>query len=54
MLSPIEIEGAYMAFVLPDNRVLSIIPLTFGRARLCIANPRYDGTPDTTGYSDGW
>ena len=33
---------------LPDGRVIDIIPLTFGRARLGI------GWPDDVGYQDVW
>lgn len=34
---------------LPDGRLLTVVPLIGGRARLCIAN---DGV--TYGYDDGW
>lgn len=35
--------------VLPDGRFVEVIPLTFGRARLCLGQAH-----DTLGYSDGW
>lgn len=35
---------------LPDGRVLSVDPLTFGRARLCIATAEGYGYF----YEDGW
>ena len=36
--------------VLPDGRVLEVIPLTFGRGRLCVSRPEEVGAF----YSDGW
>jgi len=33
---------------LPDGRVVEVIPLTFGRARLCI------GPKGSLGYDDAW
>lgn len=42
-------RGAYCTFALPDNRVIDVIPLTFGRARITISRDMED-----RGYSDGW
>jgi hypothetical protein len=51
----IDIPGAICACVLDDNRVLSVQPLTFGRFRLCIAEPHpFHGGPDLVGYNDGY
>jgi hypothetical protein len=41
------IEGVLAQRDLPDGRILSVQPLTFGRARLCI------GTNEWT-YDDGY
>jgi hypothetical protein len=35
-----------LAKTLSNGRIVSVIPLTFGRARVCIG--------DGTGYDDGW
>lgn len=37
--------------VLPDGRVLAVVPLTFGRARLYVARAETDGMGC---YDDGW
>lgn len=42
--------GAITERVLPDGRVLSVIPLMFDRARLCIAN----AADAEDSYDDGW
>jgi len=34
--------------ILPDGRLLQVIPLTFGRARLCV------GPADSMTYDDNW
>lgn len=34
--------------LLPDGRELSLLPLTYGRARLVV------GPPDSPFYDDGW
>lgn len=33
---------------LPDGRILHVVPLTYGRARLCV------GPADSMCYEDGW
>jgi len=35
--------------ILADGRVLDVLPLTFGRARLCVSADVH-----TLGYDDGW
>lgn len=42
-------RGAYVTFYSPDGHVLDVLPLTFGRARLCIAR---DALVET--YLDGF
>jgi len=39
----------YARRVLPDGRILTAFPLTFGRGRLCISKPG-----DDLGYYDAW
>jgi hypothetical protein len=39
----------YASRTLPDGRHLSVIPLTFGRARLCLAP-----SPEAMVYDDAW
>jgi len=41
-------DGALACRLLPDGRELTVYPLLFGRARLCI------GSPDIDWYDDGW
>lgn len=44
------LHGGYLAAKrLPGDRVLALMPLTFGRGRLCVG--RLD---DQTGYDEGW
>ena len=40
---------AYFTRMLPDGRVLDVIPLTFGRARLVLGPNQLCGT-----YDNGW
>jgi hypothetical protein len=42
-------RGAYATRLLDDGRVLDVIPLTFGRARLVISNSII-----SLSYEDGW
>jgi len=42
-------RGAYFTIELEDGRVVDVIPLTFGRARITIS----DSITDLT-YRDGW
>ncbi len=44
---PPNIPGTLFACGLPDGRIATIIPLTFGRARLTVG-------PDESFYDDGW
>lgn len=39
----------YYTRVLDDGRVIEVVPLTFGRARLVISP-----SIDSVGWSDGW
>jgi hypothetical protein len=41
------IEGVLAQRDLPDGRILSVQPLTYGRARLCVGR-------DTLTYDDGY
>jgi hypothetical protein len=40
---------AYFSRTLPDGRVIDVVPLTFGRARLIISE-----VADTLFWTDGW
>ena len=42
-------RGAYTTRVLEDGRVVDVVPLTFGRARI-IVSPSLDSMT----WSDGW
>lgn len=39
----------YLVRMLADGRRLDVVPLTLGRARICVA-PSYEAL----GYDDGW
>lgn len=41
-------EGSLATRLLEDGRELTVYPMTFGKARLCI------GDPDSGMYDDGW
>ncbi len=41
----------YYQKILADGRVISVIPLTFGRARLVVSP---DVESNKIGYEDGW
>lgn len=44
-----SVEGQFLAVrLLPDGRGLAVVPLTFGRARLCI------GPGDLMTYDKAW
>jgi hypothetical protein len=38
---------SYFTKTLADGRIITVVPLTFGRARLCIGRDEYT-------YEDGW
>lgn len=40
-------DGYYFDKILPDGRVVTVMPLTFGRARITIG-------PDERTYDDSW
>jgi len=42
-------RGALLTRVLPDGRVIDVVPLTFGRARLIVS-----GSITDQSYADGW
>jgi hypothetical protein len=42
-------RGAYFTRPLADGRVIDVIPLTFGRARITISRDNKN-----MGYDDGW
>lgn len=50
ILAAAQAQGPYAERTLPDGRVLSVDPLTFGRARLHITTPEGHGH----WYLDGW
>jgi hypothetical protein len=51
---PITIPGALLALQFSDNRVLTVEPLTYGRARLHIAAPCPDGSPNLDTSDDAF
>lgn len=42
-----SVYGAFYDKRLPDGRVVAVVPLTYGRARLTVG-------PDELQYDDGW
>lgn len=47
-LNAVREDGFLADRVLPDGRWLTLVPLTFGRSRLCI------GPKGADHYDDGW
>jgi len=45
---PLDEEGNIAKRVLPDGRTLFVVPLTYGRARLCIGNKYFPASFDDT------
>ncbi len=43
---PLNPRGAYLTRQLPDGRVLDVIPLLFGRARLLLSRSLHDRGAD--------
>jgi hypothetical protein len=46
---PLNERGAYLTRLLDDGRVIDVVPLIFGRARIILSRSLDDQT-----WSDGW
>lgn len=42
-------RGSYVSFEISDGRVIDVVPLTFGRARITVSH-----SAESVGWTDGW